>query len=70
MNWRLFSLGLGVRLVGVALIFAGDGSGAWWRKALVVAGVVLSIGGIGVLRYLLLAGPLSKLSRRWSRRSS
>ena len=68
MNRRLFFLGLGVRLVGVAMIFAGDGSALWWRKALVVAGVVLSIGGIAVLRYMLLAGPLSKLSRRWSRR--
>ena len=67
-NWRLFSLGLGVRLVGVALIFAGDGSTLWWRKALVVAGVVLSVGGITVLRYMLLSKPLSKLSRRRRRR--
>ncbi|HKP16413.1 MAG TPA: hypothetical protein VJT85_10110 [Gemmatimonadaceae bacterium] len=61
-NWRLFALGLGVRLVGVALLWAGDGSSAWWRKALVVVGVVLSVGGIAVLKYLLLAKPLSRLS--------
>ena len=66
-QWRLFALGLGVRLVGVALIWAGDGSPALWRKALVVVGVVLSVGGIAVLRYLLLAGPLSRLSARWRR---
>jgi hypothetical protein len=65
--WHLFALGLGVRLAGVALIWAGDGSPAPWRKALVVVGVALSIGGIAVLRYLLLAGPLSRLSARWRR---
>ena len=61
---RLFVVGLGVRLVGLVLIWAGDGSAAWWRKVLVVIGVVLSIGGIAVLRYLLLAGPLSRLGAR------
>lgn len=62
---RLFALGLSVRLLGVALIWAGDGSAAWWRKAVVVLGVTLSIGGIAVLRYLLLAGPLGRLGARW-----
>jgi hypothetical protein len=66
-QWRLFALGLGVRLVGLALIWAGDGSAATSRKALVVVGVVLSVGGIAVLRYLLLAGPLTRLSARWRR---
>jgi len=60
-NWRLFALGLGVRLIGLALIWAADGSPLWWRKAFVVLGVVLSIGGITVLRYMLLAKPLSRL---------
>ena len=62
---RLFALGLGVRLAGLALIWAGDGSTARWRQALVVLGVVLSVGGIAVLRYLLLSGPLSRLGARW-----
>jgi len=30
--------------------------------------VALSIGGIAVLRYLLLAGPLSRLGARWRAR--
>ena len=66
---RLFVVGLFVRLVGLGLIWAGDGSAAWWRKALVVLGVALSIGGIAVLRYLLLAGPLSRLGARWRARA-
>ena len=61
-NRRLFALGLGVRLGGLALIWAADGSALWWRKALVVAGVVLSIGGITVLRYMLLSKPLSRVA--------
>ena len=66
---RLFALGLGVRLLGLALIWAGDGSAAWWRKAVVVLGVALSVGGIVVLRYLLLAGPLGRLQKRWRART-
>ena len=61
---RLFTLGLGVRLLGLALIWAGDGSPALWRKGVVVLGVLLSVGGIAVLRYLLLAGPLTRLGAR------
>ena len=49
-------MGLAVRLVGVALLWLGDGSDNLFRKGLVVTGVVLSIGGIGVLRYLLFSG--------------
>ena len=66
-GWRLFAVGLGVRLVGVALIWIGDGSPLWWRKVIVVVGVVLSIGGITVLKYMLFSKPLSRLSigRRW-----
>ena len=66
---RLFALGLGVRLIGLVLIWAGDGSAALWRRALVVLGVVLSIGGIAVLRFLLLSGPLTRLGERWRARS-
>jgi hypothetical protein len=53
---RTFLLGLGVRLLGVFLIWWGDGSDTLFRKTVVVAGVVLSIGGIALLRYLLIAG--------------
>ena len=58
---RLFAIGLGVRLLGVGLIWAGDGSPATWRKGVVVLGVLLSVGGIAVLRYLLLV----PLFARW-----
>jgi hypothetical protein len=67
---RLFVVGLLVRLIGLGLIWAADGSAAWWRKAPVVLGVALSIGGIAVLRYLLLAGPLSRLGVRWRARAA
>jgi hypothetical protein len=50
---RLFAIGLGVRLLGVLLIWLGDGSSLLWRKAVVAVGIVLTVGGIGVLRYLL-----------------
>jgi hypothetical protein len=53
---KLFGMGLAVRLVGVLLIWLGDGHDSLFRKGLVVLGIVLSIGGIGVLRYLLVAG--------------
>ena len=49
-----------MRLFGVLLIWAGDGSTAVWRRALVVVGVVLSVGGIAVLRYLLLSDLLTR----------
>ncbi len=65
---RLFALGLGVRLLGLLLVWAGDGSAAPWRKAVVVLGVVLSVGGIAVLRYLLLSGPLTRLGAHWRAR--
>jgi hypothetical protein len=64
-QWRLFALGLGVRLAGVALTGAGDRSAATSPEALVVVGVVLSVGGIAVLRCLLLVGLLTRLSARW-----
>ncbi|MES2697194.1 MAG: hypothetical protein V4773_27260 [Verrucomicrobiota bacterium] len=55
-KWRLFGWGVVIRLLGLALIWLGDGHDNVFRKALVVTGVVLSIGGITVLRYLLISG--------------
>ncbi len=52
----MFGLGLTVRLLGLALIWVGDGSSSLFRKTLVVLGVILSVGGIAVLRYLLISG--------------
>ena len=59
---KLFGLGLGVRLLGVALIWLGDSHDSLFRKSLVVIGVVLTIGGITVLRYMLWSPLLSKFS--------
>jgi hypothetical protein len=53
---RIFAVGLTVRLVGALLIWLGDGHNDLLHKSLVVFGVILSIGGIGVLRYLLYRG--------------
>ena len=55
-RWRLFGAGLAVRLIGVALLWLGDGHDSWFRKGLVVVGLILSIGGIGILRFLLISG--------------
>ncbi len=55
-KWRWFFSGLAVRLLGLLLIFIGDGGDSLLRKSLVIVGVILSIGGIAVLRYLLIAG--------------
>ena len=55
-KWRLFGIGLGVRLVGVALLWLGDGHDNFFYKGFVVVGLILSIGGIGVLRFLLISG--------------
>ena len=55
-KWKWFCIGLAVRLVGLLLIWLGDGHDSVFRKGLVILGVVLSIGGIGVLRYLLISG--------------
>jgi len=69
-EWRLFGIGLAVRLGGVGLLWLGDGHDSVFRKGLVVLGVILSVGGIVVLRYLLLSAPLSRLSgllkKKWS----
>ena len=55
-KWKWFVIGLTVRLFGVLLIWLGDGHDSLFRKGLVVLGLILSIGGIGVLRYLLISG--------------
>lgn len=55
-KWQLFALGLAVRLLGVLLIWWGDGHESVARKGLVVLGLLLSLGGIGVLRFLLISG--------------
>ncbi|MBA3312480.1 MAG: hypothetical protein M3552_09545 [Planctomycetota bacterium] len=59
-----FWAGLAVRLAGLGLIWIGDGHNSPFRKGLVIAGVVLSVGGIAVLRYLLLVPVLSRLRTR------
>lgn len=68
---KQFALGLGIRLVGVLFLWLGDGSPLLWRKALVVVGVALSIGGIGILRWLLFQptnpSPVAKAARSRSR---
>jgi hypothetical protein len=53
---KMFAAGLGVRVAGGCLIWLGDGSDKPFRKGVVVLGVVLSIGGIGLLKYLLYSG--------------
>ncbi len=55
-KWKWFGIGLAVRLVGLVLIWLGDGDDSFFRKAVVVFGLILSIGGIGVLRFLLISG--------------
>ena len=61
-QWKLFAGGLLIRLLGVGLIWLGDGDDGILRKSVVVVGVILLIGGTTILRYLLLSGPVSKLS--------
>jgi hypothetical protein len=55
-KWKLFGIGLAIRLVGLLLIWLGDGHDGLFRKGLVVFGLILSILGIGVLKYLLVSG--------------
>lgn len=55
--------GLGTRLVGACLIWMGDGHASPLHKGLVVVGVILSVGGIAVLKFLLMRG-LSRTRRR------
>jgi hypothetical protein len=55
-TWRTFWIGFAIRLLGVLLIWLGDGSDHLARKAVVVLGVALLVGGTAILRYLLIAG--------------
>ena len=50
---RVFLVGLAVRLTGVLLIVLGDGHSTLLAKATVVVGVIVTVGGIGILRWLL-----------------
>jgi hypothetical protein len=49
---RIILIGLSIRLAGLLLIVLGDGHEHIFFKALVVIGVILSMGGIGVLKWL------------------
>jgi hypothetical protein len=57
---KTFALGLSIRLAGVALILLGDHHNSLFHKSLVVLGVILSIGGIAVLKFLLYHGMRKK----------
>lgn len=57
----MFLAGLAVRLIGAGMIWLGDGHQHWFSKAVVLLGVALSIGGIGILRYLLYSGMRKKV---------
>jgi hypothetical protein len=59
-KWRTIAIGLAVRFAGLVFIWLGDGHTHLFHKALVVVGVVLSVGGIAVLRYLLITGLFKK----------
>ena len=61
---KTFALGLGVRLAGVAFIALGDGHDNPWAKALVIAGVVVTVTGMGFLRFLLFQPLLSRIRPR------
>lgn len=54
----MFGIGLAIRLFGAALVWLGDGHDSVFRKGLVASGLILSVGGIGVLKYLLYSGML------------
>ena len=48
----VFAAGLSVRLVGLLLIVLGNGHTSVVSKVVVIVGVVLSVFGIGVLKWL------------------
>ena len=60
---KRFAAGLGTRLAGVSMIWLGDGRTGLPGKAMVVAGVALSVAGIGVLKYLMMGGLKAKRRR-------
>jgi hypothetical protein len=55
-GWRSFVVGLGIRLVGVAMIWLGNGRTSLLSKVVVCVGVALSVLGIGVLKWMMYAG--------------
>ncbi len=61
---RVFATGVGIRLVGLAFIALANGHDNLAAKALVVLGVLVSVLGMGVLRYLLFGPLLRRLGRR------
>ena len=63
-NLKLVVVGIAVRLVGLVLIFLGDGHESLLAKAVVIFGVIISITGIGILRYLLFSPFLSKVGSK------
>jgi hypothetical protein len=65
---KRFAIGLGVRLLGVGLIWLGDGGDSLFRKGMVLLGIVLMLGGMAVLRYMLLAKPLARAEAAIRRR--
>lgn len=61
---KVVVVGIVVRLVGLVLIFLGDGHESLWAKALVIVGVIISVTGIGILRYLLLSPMFRKVGTK------
>jgi hypothetical protein len=61
---KAVAVGITVRLFGGVLILLGDGHTSLWSKALVIVGVIISVTGIGILRYLLLQPFFSKLGSK------
>jgi hypothetical protein len=49
---QVFTAGILVRLFGLLLIWIGDGHRGFGFKALLVIGVILSLFGIGILKWL------------------
>ena len=48
----IFLFGVGIRLIGLLLIVVGNGHTSLFSKVVVVVGVILSVFGIGVLKWL------------------
>jgi hypothetical protein len=63
-RWRAFFLGLAVRLCGVALILLGDGHATLLAKTSVVLGVIVTVTGMGILRWLLFQSLFRKRAAR------
>ena len=61
---QVIACGIAVRLFGGGLIFVGDGHTSLWSKALVILGVILSVSGIGILRFLLLSPLFDKMGAK------